>query len=368
MGDIDLSTPWAGYFWALLGVTLGTLLLAPWQQAVTPAGAALLYALAAVVVAISYGTGPALLAACSGGLGYYAVFVMEADSREFLVPGLLLLIALSAGQVTTRLRRHAERVRQQSRESAELSEQMRATELKHAAEALRSSILAALSHDLRTPLTALVSQAETLQMGKLPPARQAALLETLRQQALNLSRQMNNLLDMARLASGPVELKKAWQPIDEVVGVTLQQARSQWPQREFVTQVSPNVPPVNIDAVLFERALWNLLDNAAKYSPPDTPVSVDVGCAAGYLWLAVCDVGAGIDPADAARLFAAFQRGQVESHIAGTGLGLSIAHSIVKAHGGEIDAVPRTTGGSCFTIRLPLGEAPAFMNDEAEAA
>lgn len=358
-----------GYFWAMLGIALGTLLLAPWQQAVTPAGVALLYALAVVAVAISYGTGPALVAAIAGSVAYFGIFVAgaEANRRELLVPGILLLIALSVGQVTTRLRRHAERARQRSRESAELYEQMRATELKHAAETLRSSILAALSHDLRTPLTALVSQAETLQMGKLPPERQAALLDTLRQQALSLSRQMNNLLDMARLASGPVELRKDWQPIEEVVGVTLQQARVQWPQRQFATHIAGNLPPVEIDAVLLERALWNLLDNAVKYSPAEAPVDVEVNCAKGCLQLAVCDAGSGIDAADSARLFAAFQRGRAESHIAGTGLGLSIAHSIVSAHGGSIEAAARTEGGSCFTIRLPLGEPPAFMNEEGNS-
>lgn len=361
MKQEPFSAGWAGYMWAALAATLGTLLLAPWQQAVTPAGAALLYALAAVVLAISYGTGPAVLAALVGGVAYHVIFAADADRREWMVPGVLLLIALSAGQVTTRLRRHAELLRRQSRERAELSEQMRAAELKHAAEALRSSILAALSHDLRTPLTALVSQAETLQMGRLPPERQAALLETLRQQALALSRQMNNLLDMARLASGAVELKRAWQPIEEIVGVTLQQARSQWPQRQFAIQIAAELPPVNIDAVLLERALWNLLDNAAKYSPPDQPVTVDVSRTGCELLLAVCDAGQGIDPADAARLFTAFQRGQTESDIAGTGLGLSIAQSIARAHGGSIEATRPAAGGSCVVLRLPLGEAPACM-------
>ena len=166
---------------------------------------------------------------------------------------------------------------------------------------------------------------------------------------------------MARLASGAVELKRAWQPIEEIVGVTLQQARSQWPQRQFAIQIAAELPPVNIDAVLLERALWNLLDNAAKYSPPDQSVTVDVSRTGCELLLAVCDAGQGIDPADAARLFTAFQRGQTESDIAGTGLGLSIAQSIARAHGGSIEATRPAAGGSCVVLRLPLGEAPACM-------
>lgn len=363
MSDRAKFNLWAGYLWAVLGIAGGSLLLAPWQQAVTAATVILLYALAVIAVAISYGTGPAVLAALAGSAAYMGFFSVAQGAREILSALLLFSIALSVGQVTTRLRGHADLARRQSRESAALHEQMRAAELKHAEESLRSSILAALSHDLRTPLTALVSQAETLQMAKLPPARQAALLDTLREQALSLSRQMNNLLDMAKLASGPVRLQKAWQPIEEVVGASLQQAREQWPQRVFLTRIAENLPPLEIDAVLLERALWNLLDNAAKYSPPEQPVTIEVRRDAESLFLAVCDAGSGVDAADSVRLFAAFQRGRSESAVSGTGLGLSIAHSIVSAHGGNIAVAGRSEGGSCFTIRLPLGVPPAFMDE-----
>lgn len=125
----------------------------------------------------------------------------------------------------------------------------RETEIKHAAESLRSSILSALSHDLRTPLTALVGMAETVALGKAPAERQKSMLEAIRNQALSISQQMTNLLDMAKLSAGKFELNTDWQPIEEVIGASLQQVKSHWPERDIRVALEPNLPPLNIDAV-----------------------------------------------------------------------------------------------------------------------
>lgn len=251
-------------------------------------------------------------------------------------------------------------------ERSRFAELARETEVKHAAESLRSSILGALSHDLRTPLAALVSMADTAALNKASPERQKHLLESIRNQTLSISQQMTNLLDMARLSSGRVELNLAWQPVDEVVGSVMQLIRSQWRDREISVDIARDLPPVRIDAVLIERVLWNLMENAIKYSPADTMIELAIRRQDAWLELAVSDSGIGLPVGDSKLLFNVFHRGQQESDIAGVGLGLSIARTIVEAHGGEIVAANRRGGGACFRVRLPLETPPDAAFGELE--
>lgn len=241
------------------------------------------------------------------------------------------------------------------------------TEIRHAAETLRSSILSALSHDLRTPLTALVGMTETLAHGRLSDERQRYLLEAVRSQSMSISQQMTKLLDMARLSSGPNQLDKAWQPVEEVLEATIRLVRAQWKDREITLDVEAGLPPICIDAVLIERVLWNLLENAVKYSPAETPIEVAARRVGDQVEVAVCDAGPGLPELDPESLFERFRRGRTESDIPGLGLGLSIARTIVEAHGGTIEAENRFGGGSCFRVRLPVGELPDFgqMEDSA---
>lgn len=252
-------------------------------------------------------------------------------------------------------------------ESSHYAEIARDTEVKHAAEALRSSILSALSHDLRTPLTALVGMADTLALGKASPERQKHMLESIRSQAMSISQQMSNLLDMARLRSGSIDLNKAWQPVEEVIGATLQIVRAQWKDREITVDIAPALPPLYLDAVLMERVLWNLLENAIKYSPPETPVELVVCQADSIVEITVCDWGPGLPTGSGDELFGMFRRGQSESDIPGVGLGLAIARTIVEAHDGTISANNRFGGGACFRVRLPVGDPPSFADLEEQA-
>lgn len=252
-------------------------------------------------------------------------------------------------------------------ERSHYAEVARETEVKHAAESLRSSILSALSHDLRTPLTALVGMADTLLLGKAPPERQKHMLESIRSQALAISQQTSNLLDMARLRSGAITLNRAWQPIEEVIGATLQLVRSQWKDREITVAIAPDLPPLSLDAVLMERVLWNLLENAIKYSPSDTPIELAVRREETFIEISVCDRGPGLPAGSSEELFGMFRRGQSESDIPGVGLGLAIARTIVEAHGGEISADNRLGGGACFHLCLPIG-SPPDLSELEEAA
>lgn len=251
-------------------------------------------------------------------------------------------------------------------ERSRLAEIARETEIRHASELLRGSILGALSHDLRTPLAALVSMADTAALGKASAERQKHLLEAIRDQAMSIGHQMMNLLEMAKLSSGTVELKPAWQPVEEVIGAVLQLIRAQWKDREIALDIAADLPPLCIDAVLIERVLWNLLENAIKYSPADTVIELAVAQADEQVEICVSDSGAGLPGIDAGTLFNAFQRGKAESDIAGIGLGLSISRTIVEAHQGEISASNRPGGGARFCVRLPIGKLPdALAMDQA---
>ena len=200
----------------------------------------------------------------------------------------------------------------------------------------------------------------------LPPERQQSLLRGLREQAQSIHQFVNNLLDMARLQSGKVEPNLAWQPIEEVVGAALQQIRNVAEDRAVDVRIAPDLPPLRIDATLMERALWNLLENAVKYSPPGTPIELNICQNGELLEIIVCDRGPGLPENGAEALFGLFQRGRPESNVPGAGIGLAIVKSIADLHRGQLDAEARDGGGSCFRLTLPIGQPPQ-INFEDEA-
>lgn len=248
-----------------------------------------------------------------------------------------------------------------------------------ASERLRNSLLAALSHDLRTPLTALVGLADSLAMDTRFAAMEngpGELARAIRDEALRTSALVDNLLDMARFQSGRVTLKREWLPLEEVVGTALQ-ARSGAPAAQRVEVDLPaSLPLLEIDAMLIERVLCNLLENAAKYTPPGSRIRIEartmgstgtIGStgtmgapaeAGEWVVVAVCDDGPGLPPGRERELFEKFARGRDESAIPGVGLGLSIVQAIVQAHGGRVWAENRPTGGACFSFSLPVGLPP----------
>ena len=230
-------------------------------------------------------------------------------------------------------------------------------------ERLRNSLLAALSHDLRTPLTGLVGLSESLTLSRPALAEgQMELACALRDEARRMSTLVANLLDMARIQSGGVTLNLQWQFAEEVIGTALRACRWQLGARTVRTRVAPGLPLVRYDAVLIERVLCNLLENAAKYTPADAAIEIgaeQVAEGGGRLVLSVCDDGPGLPSGREDALFEKFVRGRQESPIAGVGLGLAICRAIVDAHGGRMRACNRDAGGARFELALPLGEPPA---------
>jgi two-component system, OmpR family, sensor histidine kinase KdpD len=235
-------------------------------------------------------------------------------------------------------------------------------------ERLRNSLLAALSHDLRTPLTVLVGLAESLTLTKPPlSAAQLESAEAIQDEARRMSTLVSNLLDMARIESGAVKLNLQWQPLEEVVGSALNALHGMLQQHRVEVQLPRDLPLVRFDALLIERVLVNLLENAAKYTPPGTTITLAAEIIGDMLSVSVSDDGPGLPVGREEAVFQKFTRGERESATPGVGLGLAICRAIVESHHGKIIATHRPGGGARFTFTLPMGQPPAAA-EEAETA
>ena len=241
------------------------------------------------------------------------------------------------------------------------------TELTIQSERLRSSILSALSHDLRTPLTALVGLADSLSLVKPPlPATALDTALAMHEQAARLAGLVDNLLDMAQLNAGGVTLRREWQPIEEVIGASIKLLGSALASHPVRVSLPPDLPLIEFDAVLLERVFCNLLENAAKYAPEGTPIEIVASQSSDLVTVRVSDHGPGFPTAKRDELFNMFVRGATESGKLGTGLGLAICRTIIEAHGGRIDADKMPDGGGasvCFT--LPKGLPPTVEEEKS---
>lgn len=239
-----------------------------------------------------------------------------------------------------------------------------AHELSVTSERLRSSILSALSHDLRTPLTVLVGLADSLATHEPPlPAAAVATSVTIQDQARRLSSLVSNLLEMARLNAGNVQLRLDWHDITDVVSASIEHLGDALKVHPLSVHIPADVALVQIDATLMERVVTNLLENAAKYSPAGAPIVLQVSETQTELQLVVRDEGCGIDPQKLDTIFDMFERGTKESTIQGFGLGLSICQVIVQAHGGSISATNRLPCGAELLVSLPKGTPPSVPEE-----
>lgn len=239
------------------------------------------------------------------------------------------------------------------------------TQLEMNDERVRNAILSALSHDIRTPLTSLYGLADALTLSQPPlPEATQDMARAMRDQALRLHRMVSNLLDMARLQSGKqtgdVRLHREWQPIEEVIGASIQLLGHGLAPHQVKVHMAPGLPLVAIDAVLMERVFGNLLENAKKYGPAGGDIHVHVHAETPWLIVRVCDGGRGFPPDKLTELFQVFARGHSESSIPGVGLGLAICQAIVEAHGGHIAAINPPDGGAEVRFALPLGTPPTI--------
>ncbi|HEV8336563.1 MAG TPA: sensor histidine kinase KdpD [Candidatus Polarisedimenticolia bacterium] len=247
-------------------------------------------------------------------------------------------------------------------ERARLAEEAKSVALRARTEEMRSSLLSAVSHDLRTPLGAITGAATTLrdESEGLDATERAELLDTLCEEAERLERLVGNLLDMTRLESGTLEPKREWVPLEEIVGSALTRLDRKLEGREVSTEVPDGLPLLSADPVLLEQAFVNLLENAVKHTPAGSPIEIRARNSDDAVEVDVSDRGPGLPPGSESQIFEKFHRGP-QTGARGTGLGLAIARGIVQAHGGTLTAENRAGGGAVFRMTLPqTGTAPSM--------
>ncbi len=292
----------------------------------------------------------------SGALGVLAV--LPVNARRVLLPEGGHLLDTFAAQLALALER------------SRLAEQAQTAAVAAESESVRNSLLAAVSHDMRTPLAVIGGAASSLleTEPRLGAEERRELAQTIVDQSAQMTQLVANVLDMTRLDSGRVVLRPEWVPLDEVVGSALNRLRQPLARHRLNTQLDEAPALVHADPVLLEQLLFNLLDNAAKYTPPGSTVSITARRSGDEVELLVADDGPGFAPGvDPEQLFGKFQRGRAEGTIGGVGLGLAICRGIARAHGGDIHAERLPAGGALFVTTLPqAGTAPVVPREAGE--
>ena len=275
--------------------------------------------------------------------------VLPANPRRVLLPEQYHLLETFAGQIAMAFER------------AQLAERAERASVDAKAEGLRNALLASISHDLRTPL-AVISGASSSLVEKGPSLTEqdrAALARSIFEQSQQMGDLVANVLQMTRLEGGTIALNRDWHSLSELVGSVLGRLREPLAAHPVKVELPAGLPLVRVDAMLVEQVLANLLENASRYTPPGTPITLSAQMAEHEVTVSVEDSGPGLPAGDPELLFAKFHRGATESAVGGVGLGLAICRAVVNLHAGRIWA-ERKAQGAAFRFTLPLEAAPGI--------
>jgi two-component system, OmpR family, sensor histidine kinase KdpD len=275
--------------------------------------------------------------------------VLPANPRRVLLPEQRHLLETFASQIGLALER------------ARLAEAAEEASLAAERESLRNTLLAAISHDLRTPLAVMAGAGSALAEhgATLDPATRVMLARSVETKAREMSELVSNVLDLMRFESGTVSLRRDWQTLDDLAGTALRSLDTRLARHPVELRIPADLPPIYVDGTLVVQVFTNLLDNIAKYTPAGTRVWISAAVDGAQVRVRVEDDGPGLPPGDPGRLFDKFQRGSGEGSIVGVGLGLAICQAIVRTHGGQIEAQRRPGGGARFEFTLPLTKPEA---------
>jgi two-component system sensor histidine kinase KdpD len=348
-----------GYAWAVGATAACTLAGIAMRGRFDLVNIAMVYLLAVVIVALRYSRGPAIVTSMLCVAVFDLLFVppqgrFTVDDVQYLLTfAIMLAVGLIISTLTESLRRQA---------SAQARLEMQAE-----TERMRSALLASISHDLRTPLAVMSGASSSLaERGeRLSPAERQGLAQSVFEQAREMSEQVSKVLQMTRLESGRLELERDWGSLGEIAGSVLRGLADRLAAHRVIIELPEDLPLVRVDAGLIEQVLANLLENAARHTPPGTVVRLRAKLEGGEVVVSVEDFGPGLPQADVERLFDKFQHGVSEGSKGGVGLGLSIARAIVRLHGGRAWGEQLPGGGIAFRFALPLEEQPRLP---AEAA
>jgi len=302
----------------------------------------MIYLLGVVVVALRTSLYPSIFAAILSTVTFDFFFIppyagfRPLDPQHFVTLAVMLLVAVVISGLAERTRRQAEETE---------------------TERLRNALLSSISHDLRTPLTAITGAATTMleENAELDDATRLDLATTIYEESDRLNRLLSNLLYMTRLESGEVVVRKEWQPLEEVIGTAINRLEAQIHDRRLVTHFPRDVPSAPIDAVLIEQVMINLIENAIHHAPPHTSIEISAFGRETHTIVEVADRGPGVAEKDRQRIFEKFYRSDQRKSDKGMGLGLTISRAIVVAHGGQLWVEDRFGGGAAFRFMLPHG-------------
>jgi len=289
--------------------------------------------------------------------GPVGVIGIQMEGQDFLGPEDSRLLETLADQAAVAMERTS------------LVADVEAARVSAETERLRSALLSSLSHDLRTPLVSILGAATSLIKYEqdLSANDRSELAHTIQEEAERLNRFVQNLLDMTRLGSGSMKPNADWADLNDIIRAAVTRAEKLLKRRQVKIDIDAGIPLLHVDSVLVQQVFFNLLDNACKYSPPGSMITIWARAKDDQVLIEVCDQGAGIPEADREKVFDMFYRVQAaDKQSAGTGLGLAICRGIVEAHGGSIKAEPGLNGaGTCVVITLPKREMPALTEMKA---
>ena len=378
---------WVGYGAALLGIAAATGLLKLFGAHVNPTTAALGFLLVVLFVATAWGSRPAVFASLLGVACFNFFFLPPFGTFTIRNPDnwvaffAFLITAFTAGQLSARAKRRAEEAESAKQEIERLYYQLQNTferssqakALKQS-ERLKSALLDAVTHDLRTPLTSIKASVTTLLSELYAVERNESgallgnegrkeLLQIIDEEADRLDRFIEGLTKLARIDAGEMYLRRQLCSIDEIITAALKRAEPRTRGHQIEVWIEEELPPVKVDEPAIAEVIYTLVDNAAKYSPPQTPIRISATPKDGRtILLSVEDKGPGIREDMRERVFEKFFRAMRDGDIgdrksAGSGMGLAIAHGIVSAHGGRLwieDGADHR--GSKFVVALPTGD------------
>lgn len=335
------------YLQAIGVITICTLICIVLYPYLRESNLIMVYLLGITIVALLGKTGPSILASILSVLAYDFFFIPPvfsfsvSDIQYFFTLTVMLSVAQIISHLTIRIKRHIEDARHAQSETEK--------------ERFRNILLTSVSHDLRTPLTAIMGSASSLlQSGdKLSTDDQHELLQNIYDESERLNHLVSNILKIIRLESGSIEISKQAYSLEEIIGTALDKLEKQLGSKPVSIQLPKLAPLIPLDNILIGQVFNNLIENAIKFTPMDCPIDISVEYKVQNAIVKIADRGPGINPDDAVKIFDKFYRGQ-KPETSGIGLGLAICKGIIQAHKGNIWVEPRSEGGTIFCFTLPI--------------
>ena len=351
-------TPWR-LTAALASIALITWLYASWLHVTNTTTVALTFLLVVLVTAATSRLRDAVVASIAAMLSFNFFFLPPVGTLTIAEPQnwVALFVFLAVSLIASNLSAAARDRAALANERLQLLEERKGAELARKSEEMKSALLASLAHDLRTPLTAIRVAGTNLQASWLSDAERREQSDLILTEVAHLARLFQNILDMARIDAGAVESTRRWVHPLEIIEAARDQVQHALRGHLLHVDAGDDDAVMRLDPRLTAAALSHLLENAAQYAPPGSPIDVTAGAATNGLTIRVRDHGPGLSADDVPRVFERFYRGrQSASHTAGTGMGLSIASGLVAAQGGRVSAENAPDGGAIFTIAVPVEE------------